>query len=257
MAWGKIEGPFLKAMELFDASVAAGLTTQGDRQNGKGDFLNDIIALLLENCAGIELLSRKRIPGLIVGNHNLDGTFPASGMAEFLLEAKAVGIPKHPGNPAQENPLGRGGSADIPKRVKEAAFKTIDLKLEYGRRMAEAGLAPSSVPGGSLKSWLRANKPTTYLFISARVVGDGDLGAVLKEVAVADQVMDGVGLFAFRPTTSATTYEPAPVPNHHDMSKVLFQACQELVGIRERIAKQGPEEPSAPPSPAARKGSTT
>ena len=33
-------------MEGFDANVCAGVATQGDWQNGKGDFLNDLFALI-------------------------------------------------------------------------------------------------------------------------------------------------------------------------------------------------------------------
>ncbi len=51
--WSQVEGDFLRAMEGFDANVMSGVADMGDLQNGKGDFLNDLIALLLENCAGV------------------------------------------------------------------------------------------------------------------------------------------------------------------------------------------------------------
>jgi hypothetical protein len=51
--WNEIEHDFLRAMERFDANVAAGAADIGDLQNGKGDFFNDLLALLLENCAGV------------------------------------------------------------------------------------------------------------------------------------------------------------------------------------------------------------
>jgi len=46
-SWDQVEDGFLRAMEAFDANVAAGLADPGDRQNGKGDFSNDLLALLL------------------------------------------------------------------------------------------------------------------------------------------------------------------------------------------------------------------
>ncbi|MFN8624583.1 MAG: hypothetical protein U0587_01145 [Candidatus Binatia bacterium] len=74
--WKEVETDFLLAMERFDANVANGVADIGDLQNGKGDFFNDLLALLLENCAGVTLYSRGGVPGLIFPKHNLDVTFP-------------------------------------------------------------------------------------------------------------------------------------------------------------------------------------
>lgn len=63
-----VEPTFLQAMNDFDVLVAAGKTTQGDRQNGKGDFLNDVLALLLERCSGKKLHTRPGVPGLLFQN---------------------------------------------------------------------------------------------------------------------------------------------------------------------------------------------
>ena len=95
--WSQIEGDFLRAMQGFDANVASGVADMGDLQNGKGDFFNDLLALLLENCADVTLYSRGGVPGLIFARHQLDVTYPDTGVVQFLLEAKAVGTPKHPG----------------------------------------------------------------------------------------------------------------------------------------------------------------
>src|SRR4051812_16226946 len=144
--WQEIEEPFLRAMEAFDANVATGVADMGDLQNGKGDFFNDLLALVLENCAQVQLYSRGGVPGLIIPKHHLDVTYPSSGTIEFILEAKAVGTPRHPGSPKQ-SPRGRPGSADLDKRIKEVAFKTIDLKAEYARIMAGQGTSPSAMSG--------------------------------------------------------------------------------------------------------------
>jgi hypothetical protein len=248
-AWEAAEDVFLRAMEGFDDNVVAGVANQGDIQNGKGDFFNDLLALLLENCAGIELSSRSGVPGLIFPTHNLDVTFPTEGLVQFLVEAKAVGIPKHPRNQRQRNPLGRPGSADLLKRVKEAAFKTIDLKAEYGRIRVASGDAAAAGPGGNLTTWLRENKPRSYLFIASRVVDGRDLNAVFKLARAAAQVMDGVGVYAFGPVRpeQPTSYRPIGVPRDIELAAVLFRACQDIKSVG------GPEMAPAQtaPGPAA------
>lgn len=95
-SWTEIEDAFVAAMSAFDANVASGVADIGDLQNGKGDFFNDLLALLLENCAGVSLYSRGGVPGFVFANHNLDLTYPNTGVVRFTLEAKAVGTPRHP-----------------------------------------------------------------------------------------------------------------------------------------------------------------
>ena len=159
-SWNQVETGFLEAMSAFDGTVAAtaGRTEMSDAeksqlsadlQNGKGDFFNDLLALLLENCSGVDtLFIRNAVPGLIVRTHNLDGVYPAAGPIEFLLEAKMMGTPRHVNSPRQR-PSGRPGSADLDKRVKELAFKSIDLKGEYSRlRTADGRGAHAAGPGG-------------------------------------------------------------------------------------------------------------
>jgi hypothetical protein len=224
-------------MEEFDANVASGFADIGDLQNGKGDFLNDLIALVLEGCGGVQLYSRGGVPGFVFANHNLDVTYPNEGVVQFTLEVKAVGTPRHPLSPTQKA-IGRPGSSDLAKRVKEAAFKTIDLKAEYGRIMAGRGQA-ASAPSGNLTSWLRSVPPTSYLFIAARVVSRADFDATVAFAHTAAQVMDGVGLFCFGPASEAqpTTYRIFPVPREIGMDQVLYRACQDLTSLR----NQAPE----------------
>lgn len=236
-SWTEVEPAFLEAMEAFDANIASGFADMGDLQNGKGDFFNDLLALLLENCAGLTLWSRGSVPGLIFPRHNLDVSYPSTGLVEFNLEAKAVGTPKHPGNPKQQA-LGRPGSADLDKRIKEVAFKTIDLKSEFARLESHAGKSPSSGPGGgSLTTWLRSVQPSCYLFIAARVISAGDLDRVMAAASIASRVLDHVGVYCYepvapdRPTTYRSVRVTAPA---HELDRVLFQACQDLTGIKER-----------------------
>jgi hypothetical protein len=244
--WAEVEDGFLRAMEAFDANVAVGTADIGDLQNGKGDFLNDLLALILEGCAEIDLFSRGGVPGLVFPNHNLDVTYPNTGTVKFTLEVKAVGTPRHPLSPKQK-PIGRPGSADLAKRIKEVAFKTIDLKAEFGRIMAARG-QPASAPGGNLTSWLHTVRPRAYLFIGARVVGKTDLEATIAFAHTAAQVVDGVGLFCFGPASvnAPTTYRTFDVPAGISMDRVLYGACQDLLELkREGVEELAEQDASA------------
>jgi hypothetical protein len=244
-SWNAIENAFLRAIEALDDNLVAGTADMGDLQNGKGDFFNDLLALLLEGCAEIELFSRQGVPGFIFPTHNLDITYPSTGVAKFVVEAKALGTPKHPGSP-RENALGRRGSADIKKRVTELAFKTIDLKAEHGRIEAMAGGRPAVNPGGNLTTWLRAVSPMSYLFISARVIGPTDLASVVTYAGRAAQVQDGVGVFCYGPASPAsnTKYRPVltGIPAELQLERTLYRACEDLVAIRREAVIPLPDE---------------
>lgn len=237
-SWELVEGGFLRAMEAFDANIGCGAATMGDLQNGKGDFFNDLLALLLENCAGVTLYSRGDVPGLIFPKHKLDVTYPSTGMVEFMLEAKAVGTPKHPGSP-REREIGRAGAADLDKRVKEIGFKAIDLKGEYARRMAASGQSPSVI-SGDLTAWLRSVRPRSYVFIAARVINEKDRDRVEYFANLTAQVSDAVGVFCFTPVSpdKPTTYKRLSVSPHLELARVLYKACQELTSVKNNRPKE-------------------
>ncbi len=242
-SWDQVEQDFLEAMASFDALVAATAGRQdmldveksalsGDLQNGKGDFFNDLLALLLENCSGIETFySRNRVPGLIVRTHNLDGVYPGSGPISFLLEAKMMGTPKHVNSPTQRDE-GRAGSADIDKRVKELAFKSIDLKGEQSRLRTAQGGAPSSggPGGGDLTTWLRGTAPRIYFFLATRVVSDSDFKRTLEWAGIAEQVVDAVGLYCFEavPGESGRYRRRGGIPANLELERTLYRACRDL-----------------------------
>lgn len=229
--WKQIAPDFLKAMEAFDSNVANGSATMGDLQNGKGDFFNDLLALIMENYAGVDLFSRGGVPGLIFPKHKLDVTYPNTGLAQLLVEAKMVGTPKHPGSPKQKS-SGRDGAADLDKRVKEVGFKAIDLKAEYARRMASEGVV-ETVPSGDLTTWLRSMKPRTYLFIGARVTGKSDLERVEQFARSASQVVDSVGVYCYTPINEATPtiYKEASVGPDIAIDRVLYRTSQDLAAL--------------------------
>lgn len=186
--WSDVESEFLDAIWKFDDNFVAGLANQGDNQNGKGDWFTDLICLVLENASGKSLFGRGKVPGLFFRNHNLDGSYPQVGPVMVLLETKMAGAPKTSRNPMQKNPEGRAGSSDLDKRLKEAGFKTLDLKAEWAR-VTKSG----SGPAGDLVQWLRASKPLCFFLIGIRIVNDKDLARTIHFARVAGQMMDGVG----------------------------------------------------------------
>jgi hypothetical protein len=241
-SWNQVESGFLAAMSAFDTDLAATADTSltdsertalsADIQNGKGDFFNDLLALLLENCSEIgRLYTRNKVPGLIVPEHNLDGVYPAEGPIRFLLEAKMMGTPRHALSPKQK-PEGRRGSADVGKRVKELAFKSIDLKGEYSRRQTIEGNLPAGggAGGTDLTTWLRANPPTIYVFLAVRVLSDSDFAATVRWAHTAQQIVDAVGLYCYEPIAdTTTTYRRRDgVPTELELERVLYKACLEL-----------------------------
>jgi hypothetical protein len=221
-------------MAAFDDHVSAGTASEGERQNGKGDYFNDLVAILLENCSGVELSKRARVPGLIFPNHNLDVTFPATGdIVRVLVEAKMMGTPRHPGSP-KAKPHGRPGSADLLKRCKESGFKTIDLKAGYGYRLSQAGGGQQQQISGDLTTWLRTVLPHSYMLIGARIVGKADFDAVITSARSMTQVVDGIGIFAYRPVgfkdghLFPAVYDSIPVPTDLSLGVVLHRICQDL-----------------------------
>ncbi len=195
-SWNQVEEQFVAAMSDFDSHLppvfdgdddarkAQSKALSGALQNGKGDWFNNVLAVLLERCSDIETLYlRRKVPGLIIPVHNLDGVYPGDPTREieFLLEAKMMGTPRHANSP-NEKASGREGSADTKKRVGELAFKSIDLKGEASRRLTMIGKAPTGggAGGSDLSTWLHANRPKIYFSMAVRVLSDTDFAAVVR-----------------------------------------------------------------------------
>jgi hypothetical protein len=272
-SWNQVEDEFLSAMSIFDSGLPKDFVgTDDDKrrqskelsaaiQNGKGDWFNNVLAYLLETCSGVETLYvRRSVPGLIISEHNLDGVYPGDETREieFLLEAKMMGTPKHANSPG-EKPAGRLGSADTNKRVKELAFKSIDLKGEAARRLAMVGTAPTSggAGGGDLSTWLHGGRPRIYFFMGVRVLSGTDFAAVVRWAETAAQVVDAVGLYCYEPTPdSFTTYRRrGGIPTAYELERVLYRACNELHGLK--VAPPPPIPHEVEPSAAARAESLT
>ena len=145
--WDQVAAEFLAAMWTFDSLIGRGIATQGENQNGKGDFFGDLVCLLLRNCSGKNLLSRPGTAGRVFENHALDASYPATGDLEVLIETKVCGAPISPRNStSQKHPKGRPGSADLDKRIKEAAQELSDGCGLFAYRPASAGYESVPVP---------------------------------------------------------------------------------------------------------------
>jgi hypothetical protein len=220
----QVEPTYLEAMQRFDALVADGTADQGDIQNGKGDFLNDMLAVLLANCSGKQLHNRPGVPGLSFRSHKLDVAYPASGRVELVIETKATGIPKHPRNEKQTHAEGRAGSADLEKRIKEASFKNIDIKAETAR-LAGKGGGPTS----DLGTWLKSAPPRCYLFLAVRVRDSADLTNSIRFGRIAATWFDACGLYCYGWNAEHASYQAKPLDDTSlELDRVLANVCTAL-----------------------------
>jgi len=238
-SWAQVQSDFLNAMALFDVEVIAGRASEGERQNGKGDYFNDLVAIVLETASGRTLSTRKLVPGLIFPNHNLDVTYPGgkNDIAEVLVEAKMLGTPKHPGS-GKQKAEGRPGSADLLKRAKELGFKTLDLKAGFGLKISLSG-GSQPAPSGDLGAWSKASRPKTYFLAGIRVASESDLKSCIEMCMNMQKVLDGVGLFAYTSnhlTVPPTSYVPASykgttIPSGLDFTTVVHQIGNVLASL--------------------------
>ena len=219
-----VEDEFLRAMQAFDVLVADGTATQGDIQNGKGDFFNDVLATLLENCSGKQLHTRPDVPGLSFRKNKLDVAYPSDGPVLFTIETKATGVPKHPRNKKQKHPEGRGGAADLEKRIREAAFKNIDIKGEMARELGKGGGATSN-----LSNWIKTAPPLCYLCMSVRVRDEADLKKTIGFAHIASVWFEACGLYCYGLNQDRSAYERKEIGvTTLELDRVLADICTAL-----------------------------
>ncbi len=220
----QVEDTYLRAMREFDELVADGTADAGDMRNGKGDFFNDMLALLLANCSGKELHSRPGVPGLSFKKHKLDIAYPTTGAVDLVIETKATGLPKHPGNEKQKNSEGRPGSADLEKRIKEASFKNIDIKAEQARIAGEGG-----GPTSDLGTWIRRASPLCFMFLAVRTIDAVDLKRTIDYGHVASVWFDGCGVYCYGWNENKDAYVARDIGAANiELDRVLSQVCTAL-----------------------------
>lgn len=211
-------------MQVFDGVVAAGGAPAGDIRNGKGDAFNDFLVTLLQHCSGKTLHARPDVPGLSFRRHMLDIAYPDRPVpVELVVETKASGIPKHPGNTRQRHPEGRAGSADTEKRVKEASLKNIDIKAEAARTAGKGG-----GPTSDLGTWMRSAKPRCYMLLAVRVRDAADLDKTIEFGHVASVWFDRCGIYCYGWDATHSHYEAKPVPAVLELDRVLAEICSAL-----------------------------
>jgi hypothetical protein len=246
--FAQIEEDFVAAMSAFDHRLAAGDLTSGQNQN-KGLFFNQLIARLVERCAGLGVAQRGKRPGILLPTVDVDLCFPAAANTRpaMIAEVKMAGTPKHPGSP-RAGTMGRPAAADVDKRIREIALNVIDLKL--------ADVQGGTTSIGDISSWIQSTRPHFFALFGLRTIDDNDLRKVLGRFQyLANSYANGVGLALFRPVDPTradgrVTYTPIAPPGGMSIDDTVKRMCRLVKAAAEQPAKQIPAA-GATPSPAA------
>lgn len=238
--FSEIEPEFVGAMSSFDAALAAGKLTAGQNQN-KGLFFNELIARLVERCAGLGVAQRGKRPGILLPSVDVDLCFPLelNKRPAIIAEVKMAGTPKHPRNPSAPD-VGRAASADVDKRIREIALNVIDLKL--------ADVQGGTTSIGDISSWIQETRPRFFALFGLRVVDDNDLRKVLGRFQyLANSYANGAGLALFRPVDLSTpkgrvTYEPVAPPGGMSIDDVVKRMCRLIKAEAKEPQKDIPPE---------------
>lgn len=222
--FAEIEPEFVAAMSAFDQRMAAGDFTSGQNQN-KGLFFNDLVARLVERCAGLGVAQRGKRPGILLKTVDVDLCYPPEPTTRPLMiaEVKMAGTPKHPGSP-KAGVMGRPASADIDKRIREIALSVIDLKL--------ADIEGGREPIGDITSWIQGTRPHFFALFGLRIIDDNDHRKVLDRFqTLANSYANGVGLALFRPTDPSApegrvTYGPVSAPGGMSVDDAVKRMCR-------------------------------
>jgi hypothetical protein len=222
--FAEIEADFVAAMSAFDHCLVAGELSSGQNQN-KGLFFNELIARLIERCAGHGIAQRGKRPGILLPTVDVDLCFPAdkSTRPVMIAEVKMAGTPKHPGSP-KANKIGRPASADVDKRIREIALNVIDLKL------ADVQGGKTSI--GDISSWIQGTRPRFFALFGLRIVDENDLRKVLGRFQyLANSYANGVGLALYGPVDLDTaegrvTYAPIVPPGGMSVDDTVVRICR-------------------------------
>jgi hypothetical protein len=234
--FAEIETDFVEAMSAFDHRLAAGKLTSGQNQN-KGLFFNQLIARLIERCAGLVVAQRGKRPGILLPTVDVDLCFPADPKTRpaIIAEVKMAGTPKHPRSP-QAGIMGRPASADVDKRIREIALNVIDLKL--------ADVKGGTTSIGDITSWIQETRPRFFALFGLRVIDDNDLRKVLGRFQyLGNSYANGVGLALYRPVDPTTaegrvTYEPIAPPGGMSIDDTVRRICRLVKAAANQPAKQ-------------------
>jgi hypothetical protein len=238
--FAEIEADFVAAMAAFDRHIAAGDFTSGQNQN-KGLFFNELIARLIERCAGLGVAQRGKRPGILLPTVDVDLCYPPDPTIRpaMIAEVKMVGTPKHPRSP-QAGIMGRPASADVDKRIREIALNVIDLKL--------ADVKGGTTSIGDITSWIQETRPRFFALFGLRVIDENDLRKVLARFQyLANSYANGVGLALYQPVDPSTpegrvTYAPIAPPGGMSIDDTVRRICRLIKAEAGETQKEIPPE---------------
>jgi hypothetical protein len=239
----EVEADVLVALAHFDNMMALGELTSGQYQ-AKGLFFNELVAILIERCAQQRVARRGKRPGILLASVDVDICFPSEPRTrpEVIAETKMAGTPKHPGNP-QAGPLGRAGSADLGKRIREIALNVIDLKLAD----AEGATAPIH----DISTWIQQTTPPFFAFFGIRTTGERDLSQTVgRAQLLANSYANGVGLFLYEPVDPSTetglvTYRPLRAPGGMSIDDTVTRICRLIKSVASQPHRTALDSPTA------------
>lgn len=238
--FAEIEPEFLAAMSAFDRLIAAGQLTAGENQN-KGLFFNELMARLVERCAGFGVAQRGKRPGILLPQVDVDLCYPAepTSRPSLIAEVKMAGTPKHPKNPTA-GPMGRRASADVDKRIREVALNVIDLKL--------ADVQGGTTTIGDITSWIQETRPRFFAIFGLRVIDANDLRTVIGRFQyLANSYANGVGLALYEPVDPSTpegrvTYKAIASPGGMSIDDAVKRMCRVIKSAAAEPPKAIPPE---------------
>lgn len=239
-SFADIEQDFVRAMSEFDRVMNAGELTSGQNQN-KGLFFNELIARLVERCAGFGVAQRGKRPGILLPQVDVDLCFPADRTTRpaLIAEVKMAGTPPHPGN-TRGGPYGRPASADVDKRIREIALNVIDLKL--------ADVQGGTTAIGDISTWIQETRPRFFALFGMRIIDDNDREKVLGRFQyLANSYANGVGLALYRPVDLSTpegriTYKVEPAPGGMSIDDAVKRMCRVIKSVATEPPKEIPPE---------------
>ena len=123
-----------------------------------------------------------------------------------------------------EAPGGASGLGRFEKRIKEAAFKNIDIKGETARQLGKGGGATSD-----LATWIKSAPPLCYLCMSVRVRDEADLAATINFGHIASVWFESCGLYCYGWNKEKTAYEAKTIGiTTLELDRVLAPICTAL-----------------------------
>lgn len=238
--FAEIEPEFVRAMSAFDHKLVRGELTSGQNQN-KGLFLNELIARLVERCAGFGVAERDKRPGILLDEVDVDLCYPQDPQLrpEVIAEVKMAGTPKHPGS-EKAGILGRPASADVDKRLREIALNVIDLKL--------ADVQGGKMAIGDITSWIQETRPRFFAVFGMRVIDDNDQRKVEKRFQkLANSYANGVGLAFYGPLDPSTaegriTYKAIRPPGGMSIDDAIKRMCRLIKSVATEPKREIPPD---------------